>query len=156
MAKRKPLTKERKEKLEKARVHSKRPSDAEINKRILTIYKLMVNGASHTDIKQFCRESLGLTSNGTADRYMKLARDKIFKENSEEIEELRKESNAKFKNIFYQLMKEKKYRDAAYALSQQCKINGLPDQTTKNTFNFNITPESKEKLSLIFGDGEQE
>lgn len=127
----------------------KRKSDKhEIEKRILEIYTLMTRGFRYSDLLRYATDNWEKISSRQVDEYIKRAREKIRDENSKTTEELRTETNARYDELYIDLRKQGKTRDAGWILSQKAKINGLEIQVVKHEGSINIANELKEIFTV--------
>ena len=116
----------------------KKSTNAEIKKRITEIYKMLIQAYSYSDIIRYCSEKYQVSSR-TAEKYIDVATKRITKENSKDIEQLRTEANSRYNDLYNQLRKEGKFKDAGYIQGLKSKINGLENSTVNHEGSVNIT-----------------
>jgi hypothetical protein len=116
----------------------KKSTEAEVDRRILDVYQLLLTGHTYTDIKRYCSQTYNITSHRQVDVYIQRATVKIQEENSQTMEELRVDANARFNDLYKKLVKEGKHKDAAYVLQQKNKINGLEQIKVEHSGSVNI------------------
>lgn len=115
----------------------------EIQKRVIEVYKLLIESHTYSDILQYCKDKGYCTSDRTVSHYIKTAQDRITKENQKEIEYLRMESNAKLDNLYKKAYEKDDLRLCKDIIQTKCKINGLEIKTLK------IENESNKDLNIL-------
>jgi hypothetical protein len=124
---------------------AKKQTNAEISKRVLEIYTMLIKGYTLTDIRRYCRQAYDVVSNRTVDRYVKKATEIIQQENAENMNEIRANANARLNDVYKTLIKEGKYRDAVYCQIQINKINGLEQINLNHAGNIILNFSEKDK-----------
>lgn len=120
---------------------------AEIEERVLAVYKLLVQGYSYTDIVRYCTEKYRVTKRHV-DTYIRRGTDRIKIENTKTQEELREEANARYNDLYNELRKEKKFRDAGYIMSLKARVNGIDTVNHKHSGEVETHLSEADKTSL--------